>query len=742
MDKHWIVALSFLFAAAATTAQADSGTSVHKIDIVEKPITINGTTTEARLFDGQLPGPMIRAKEGQTLNATFCNKMGEPTSVHWHGARLPNNQDGVPGITTPEIQPGKCLTYSFPVIQSGTYWYHAHSNGQEQQGLYGSLVFDPKDDDALEADHEIPVVLSDFTHESPEQVLRNLKRSDDYYALCKGTVQSWDKVIENGAGAVQNRLKANLERMGPMDKTDVCYSGPGDAFLINGKPATRIDNPNKPVKQHQSVRLRLINAAASSTFDVRSGCGGSMTIMAKDGMPVESKDVSSLQMAPAETYDIKIYKHEENSCGIRATSIDGTGAVLGIIGDGDYPVLPPSMEKPNPYAQSHDHHSGGEEKPHAGHDMMDHSKMNHAGMDHGSMAADSGPLDLLYTGLRAKDPADFDSKKPWRNITLHLTGQMNGYVWSFDNKTFSEARPIDIRQNDNVRMTFVNDSMMDHPIHIHGFFARVRNDGGNLGPQMNVIMVPVGKTVIVEFNADTPGDWMMHCHIAYHMEAGMARILHVAPEKAPERNEIIVLHEDPFPLDEGGQHNSARTSAHKPGAHGMDKKPLLSGNAALYTGSASIDFTYGNHQDRIQFESKAGFARQRAEITYERRLTPHFGIFAGAEFEREQQRGRHGFDNSVNGLFGFRYTLPLMIEMEAAVRTDGGGKVKLGTGDIHLTERVYLNLAVKAEKKPGEGIKIFEMPEIGYRINQDFSCGIRRDMEAGMQIGVGCRFGF
>lgn len=732
MNKRWIVALSLLFSGVA--AQAASDVSVHKINIVEKPVKINGVTTKARTFNGQLPGPMIRATEGQTLKATFCNKMSEPTSVHWHGARLPNSQDGVPGITTPEIQPGKCLTYQFPVVQSGTYWYHAHSNGQEQQGLYGSLIFDPREYDPLEADHEIQIVLSDFTHESPEQVLQNLKRADDYYALCKGTVQSWDNVIAHGPEAIKGRMKGNLDRMGPMDKTDVCYSGPGDAFLINGKPVTRLDNPKKPVKQHESVRLRIINAAASSTFDVRSGCGGDMTIIAKDGMPVEGKDVSSFQMAPAETYDIKIYKHEKESCGIRATSIDGTGEALGIIGGGTNPILPTAMEKPNPYLQGHDHHGGGHDSkddPHAGHQMMGHDMTGHEGMNHGSMSGDAGSLDLSYTGLRAKEPQTFDLTKPWKTVTLRLTGQMNGYVWSFNDRTFSEAKPIEFEQGDNVRLIFVNDSMMDHPIHIHGFFGRVKNDGGEYGPLMNVITVPVGKTVTVEFNADTPGDWMMHCHIAYHMEAGMARVLRVTPP--PEKG------------SKPGDSAKSHASGGKPMAHGMDSQFLLSGTAGLYGGAgvgADAEIKYGNHKNRFQLEMKVGFPRQRAEFTYERRLTPHFGLFTGIEFEREREHKGAGFENSINGLFGFRYTLPLMIEMETAIRTDGSAKIKLGTGDIHLTERVYLNLGVKAEKRLGEGVKIYEMPELGYRINENASCGIRRDMEVGMQIGVGCRFGF
>ncbi|HEY8189237.1 MAG TPA: multicopper oxidase domain-containing protein, partial [Micavibrio sp.] len=460
MDKRWIIALSLLFSGAA--AQAAAGVSAHKIDIIEKPVKINGMTTMARLFNGQLPGPLIRAREGEQLNATFCNKMTVPTSVHWHGARLPNSQDGVPGITTPEIQPGACLTYKFPVVQSGTYWYHAHSNNQEQQGLYGPLIFDPAKSDPLKADHEIQVMLSDFTHEDPKWVLLNLKREDDYYALCKGTVQSWDKVIANGKQAVKNRLNNAWNRMGPMDMTDVCYSGRGDAFLINGNPAaTRLDDPKKPVLQHESARLRLVNAGASSTFDIRSGCGGPMTIIAKDGMPVEEKDVTSFRMAPAETYDVRIDKHEKESCGIRGTSIDGTGEVIGIIGGGSDPILPPRPEKPNPYAQAHDHQGSGNEKmedgdknPHAAHDMMNHDMaghegmnhegMGHEGMDHhGSMMAEAGPLDMSYTGLRALEPAVLNPNKPWKEIEMHLTGQMQGYVWSFDDKISSESKPID-----------------------------------------------------------------------------------------------------------------------------------------------------------------------------------------------------------------------------------------------------------------------------------------------------------
>lgn len=621
--------------------------------------------------------------------------------MHWHGVRLPNDQDGVPIITTPEIAPNTCFTYKFPLIQSGTYWYHSHSvnmhehtNGHEQQGLYGALIFDPKGNDPLKADHEIPIVLSDYTHDN--HVMDKLKRDDDYYSVCKGTVQSWDKVIAHGTQAVKNRVDAAWTRMGAMDKSDVCYSGKGDAFLINGKPVTQLDAAD-PVDQHESVRLRIINAGAASTFDVRSGCGGDMTIIAKDGMPTEEKRVSSFQMMPAETYDVRIYKHEAGACGIRATSIDGTGEALGMIGRNDDPVLPPAMDKPNPYLSGHDMHS-------MHHDMSAMEK--------------SAPLDQAYTGLKAAFDTTLNPSKPRKDITLRLTGQMQGYLWEFDGKTFSEADPIPVKQGDNVRLTLINESMMDHPIHLHGFFFRVLNGEKERIPLMNVVTVPVGQTVAVEFNADTVGDWLMHCHIAYHQDS-MARVFHVTPEGKPP-----TAHE-----------------THKLTSHGLDGAWYTKGDVGLFTNKIEGNFSLFDNRNIFEIEAKAAFVRQRVEATYERRLTPFFGVFAGYEFEREKSHDGDGFENNKSGLFGIRYTQPYMIESEAALRTDGGWEVKLGS-ELDLTEKISLHWAAKVEQVGQKPVEFFPRIDLDYNFNPDFSCGINHDDETGTLIDAGCRLKF
>jgi hypothetical protein len=439
-------------------------------------------------------------------------------------------------------------------------------------------------------------------------------------------------------------------------------------------------------------------------------------------MPTEEKSVSSFQMMPAETYDVLIYKHEEKSCGIRATSIDGTGEVLGMIGTGGNPVLPPAMEKPNPYLSGHDHHAMGHGMNHGDHKMkMDHAAMGHDmhGMNHDMGAMEkSAPLDQAYTGLKAAFDTTLDPSKPRKDITLRLTGQMQGYLWEFDGKTFSEADPIPVKQGDNVRLTFINDSMMDHPIHLHGFFFRVLNGEKERSPLMNVVTVPVGQTVAVEFNADTAGDWLMHCHIAYHQDS-MARVFHVTPNGKPPS-----AHE-----------------AHKLTSHGLDGAWYTSGSVGLYSNKIEGDFKLHDNRNIFDVEAKIAFARQRIEATYERRLTPFFGVFAGYEFEREKSHDGDGFENNKSGLFGIRYTLPYMIESEAALRTDGGWEVKIGS-EHQLTEKISLLWRMKVEQVGQKPVEFFPRVDLDYNFNPDFSCGINHDGETDTLIGAGCKLRF
>jgi len=330
---HWklVVFLSIVF-----FQNLDAKIVEYHFDIDKITVNITRKSVEGLAIGGQIPAPTISATVGDTLVVTFTNKMNEETSVHWHGILLPNDQDGVPYLTTKPIKGKKTFTYRFKIKQAGTYWYHSHTGLQEQRGLYGALVFHPKKGERIKTDRDHVVVLSDWSNENPDSILANLKKDGDYYALKKGSVQSWVGVLKNGKFAIKNRLQSAWTRMGPMDLSDVGY----DAFLSNGQEKIVLE-----AKPGETVRIRLINAAASSYFNVEYA-GEPMLLVAADGMDVVPISVKRLRMAIAETYDVILKVPDNRSYELRATSEDGTGFSSTFIGIGDK-VLAPDIPKPN-----------------------------------------------------------------------------------------------------------------------------------------------------------------------------------------------------------------------------------------------------------------------------------------------------------------------------------------------------------------------------------------------------------
>jgi len=317
----------------------------YSFDIGYKKINITGKSVTAMAIDDRIPGPTIEAHIDDTLRVTFRNKMNVETSIHWHGILLPNDQDGVPYITTPPIRAQSSFTYQFKVKQVGTYWYHSHTGLQEQQGIYGSIIFHPKHGERVKADRDYIVVFSDWTDEQPVRVLAHLKMDGDYYSLKKGTVLSWDKVLQYGWPAFKNRIRGAFTRMGAMDLSDIGY----DAFLSNGKREEHLI-----AQPGEHIRLRLINAAASSYFNVEFA-GGPMTIVSADGIDVQSQKVKRLRIAIAETYDVIVKIPTNKSYELRATSEDGTGYSSTYIGSGP-PLLAPDIPRPNLFLMRHDMH--------------------------------------------------------------------------------------------------------------------------------------------------------------------------------------------------------------------------------------------------------------------------------------------------------------------------------------------------------------------------------------------------
>ncbi len=625
----------------------------YEFDIDYKTVNFTGKDVQAMSVGGSIPAPTVEATVGDTLRVTLHNKMDVETSVHWHGILLPNDQDGVPYLTTPPIKAGTSFTYEFPVKHHGTYWYHSHTGLQEQRGVYGSIVFHPKGEEAVKADHEAVIVLSDWTDENPNQVMHNLKKSDDYYALKKDSVQSWLKVIQHGQQAIKNRINGALMRMEPMDISDVGY----DAFLANGKRIDKILN----VKAGESIRLRIINAAASSYFNFEYA-GGDMKIVAMDGVDVDPLLVDRQRIAIAETFDVIVHVPKSGkSYEFRATSEDGTGYASVMIGAGEL-VRAKDISPPNPFLMDHSMHG-----------KMDHAAMGHnMGHDMAAHAAMGHAVRMQeYELLRATKPTAYASQKPVREVQLNLTGDMERYAWSFNNKVLSEDSKILIRKGEVVRFIMDNKTMMHHPIHLHGHFFRVLNGQGQYSPLKHTVNVPPMQTVTIEFEANEEKDWFFHCHNLYHMKSGMTRVVSYEGTTTATRTSMAPLFSDRhwfYFADFMGQNNYTTG--------------MLRAENTRNAFNIEYDWDYDHEYE--------------AELTYERYINRFFELYAGIEIEREETEDNE-YEREIRQIFGAHYLLPLLIEADIRLDDEGHGRLGLSS-ELQLTDRLEFEWDVNTDR--------------------------------------------
>ena len=622
-----------LLTVLSSPANSPAETVSYEFDIDYREINVTGKPVTAMVIDGKIPAPTIEADLNDTLRVTFNNRMDVDTSIHWHGVLLPNDQDGVPYLTTPPIAAGGSLTFEYPVTHTGTYWYHAHTGLQEQRGLYGALVFrDP--DETYRYDRELVLVLSDWTDEHPGTVLRNLKREDDYYSLKKDTVQSWQGVLKNGKQAIKNRIDGALIRMGPMDLSDVGY----DAFLINGELSLH----NTEIKQGETIRLRIINASASSYFHVEFS-GGDMLLIEADGVPVVEKTVERLRLATAETYDVLVHIRDEKRYELRATAEDVSGHASWYLGAGEtVPVLP--AIKPNLYLVSHGSHS------------RRRGRTIHADR-HGHMHHTSE-----YADLKSKKRTSFDAGRETREIDLTLTGSMERYTWSFDNRTLTEVDKIRIKRGEIVRFNLVNETMMHHPIHLHGHFFRVLNGQGEFAPLKHTVNVPPLDTVTIEFAANEEKDWFFHCHNLYHMKSGMARVVSYIPAG-----------EDDYFNSKFFRYHVENDDPWYRFADMAFQSQMMAGRLWVYNRyngfEMEYDYDYGDEYD--------------VDVTYHRQITRFLALYAGAGFEREESAENRG-------IAGVSYVLPLLIDSELRIDTSGHFRLELES-ELQVTKRTRLH---------------------------------------------------
>ena len=547
-----------------------------RLRIAHQMMTIDGRESHAIGINGTIPGPLIRLREGQNVRLHVENALDEDSSIHWHGLILPFHMDGVPGVSFPGIKPRSTFTYEFPVKQAGTYWYHSHSGLQEQLGHYGPIVIDPAGTDPIASDREHVVVLSDHSEMHPHIIFKKLKQQGGYFNYQKQTLA--DQLRGEGQSA-KDRLDWGKMRMDPTDVSDV--TGSTYSYLVNGHGPR--DNWTALFTPGERVRLRVVNASAMTTFNVRIP-GLKLTIVQADGLNVRPVQVDEFQIAVAETYDVIVEPSDDRAYTLVGESVDRSGMARATLAPraGMAAAVPPLRKRPiatmkdmGMGGMDHGAMAGAAATPGAGDCPPEHAAMGHctpaaggaaeagggmAGMDHsmrdfavapgvkktptvqtispmpmdrtgepGQGLADVGHKVLVYRDLIAVD-RNPDVRAPDRAMRIHLTGNMERYMWAFDGEKLNEVKnPIPFLQDERVRVTLVNDTMMGHPIHLHGHFFELVTGHGESAPRKHTVQVQPGGTVTFDVTTDAVGDWAFHCHMLYHMHAGMMQVVTVRP---------------------------------------------------------------------------------------------------------------------------------------------------------------------------------------------------------------------
>ena len=531
------VLLPLFTALCALAADAAAAERVYDLTIGEASVTVDGKAYDRLAINGTIPGPLLRFTEGDDAVIRVTNTLDEPTSLHWHGLKLPGLMDGVTGFNGyPGIAPGETFTYRFKIRQSGTYWYHSHTGLQEQDGIYAPLVIAPESGETVKTERDYVVMLSDIHPERGMRILRNLKVDPGYYNYGKRTLGDFFRDVDKKglSAALKDRAEWGEMRMDPTDLADVT----GYTYLINGHSAAA--NETLLFKPGEKVRLRFINGNAMSFMDVRIP-GLKMIVIAADGSPVQPVPVDEFRMGIGETYDVVVIPDGDKAYTIFAESIDRSGYVRATLApregmSAEIPQMHPRalLSMADMGAMPGMDHGGGDM---AG---MDHGATGHdmAGMDHAAMGHDpavaeeaqamgweaGSPPDskvLSYADLKALVP-NADTRPPVREITVTLGGNMERYIWLLNGKPFEDSDPIELTYGERVRITYVNETMMAHPMHLHGPHVLAENgQPPERLPTKHVVIVPPGKTVSVLLTADEPGEWALHCHLLNHMISGM-----------------------------------------------------------------------------------------------------------------------------------------------------------------------------------------------------------------------------
>ncbi|MBK8735915.1 MAG: multicopper oxidase domain-containing protein [Saprospiraceae bacterium] len=700
-------------------------------------VNFSGKVKRAIAVNGQIPMPTLTFTEGDTAEIVVHNQLKESTSLHWHGVFVPNKEDGVPYLTQMPIAPNTTHVYRFPIIQNGTHWYHSHSGLQEQIGMYGSLILKKRNDDlhyrkGIDDIPTVPVILSEWTNYNPKNVHRMLHNASDWFAIKKGSTQSYLKAIKEGY--FKTKLINEWKRMLAMDVSDIYY----DKFLINGNNESQLSQ----FKKGDQIRLRISNAGASSYFWL-SYAGGKITVVANDGNDVEPTEVDRLIIAVSETYDVLLSIPKENtSYEFLATAEDRTQSASIFIGAGQK-QLATQLPKLN-YFKGMKMMNGMMKMNGNMDDMgmnMSLQQMDMNAVMYPELSADpmhkehkmdmkngesSNALHsmkkirtLNYALLKSPTKTVLPSHAPVRELHFELTGNMNRYVWSMDNKVLSEVDKILIKKGEIVRITLYNNSMMRHPMHLHGHDFRVINGQGDYAPLKNVLDIMPMETNVIEFEANAEGDWFFHCHILYHMMAGMNRVFSYQDQS-----------QNPLIIDKKWAYKKLQRESNQ--LHFMAQNDFATnGNDGMAMAqntrwSFATEWRMGYH-DKHGYESETHIGRYIGKMQW---LMPFIGFdwryrkLNQNETEKNIFGQKNTKDNRSQFSIGLAYTLPMLMIAQIELYHDGILRMQLRREDIPVSKRVRAAFMLNTDSEYMLGLNYIITKNIGIRTHYDSDMGL------------------
>ncbi len=725
-------------------------------------VTYGGKEKRAISANGQIPMPTLEFTEGDTAEIVVHNRLKENTAIHWHGLFLPNKEDGIPHLTQMPIKPNTSFTYRFPIIQNGTHWYHSHAGLQEQIGMYGNFIMHKRADDktlrkGIDDLPSVPIVLSEWINLKPENVQRMLHSANDWFAIKKGATQSYTEAIANGH--FKTKLTNEWKRMLAMDVSDVYY----ERVLMNGNHITDLKSiDGKPLKAGDKVRLRISNGGASSYFWLRYA-GGKMTVVASDGNDVEPVEVDRLIIAVSETYDVVVTIPENGKAfEFMATTEDRTQSASYFIGNGEkqfvgklptlkyfegmkmmndmmkmngdlddmgmdmslqqmdmnvvmYPEIT-GEEKKKGKKETHNNHSTEQEK-HTEHEHHNHSMTTDEAPNRYDANRLSDIVTLNYAMLKSPNNTTLPKDAPVKELKFILTGNMNRYVWSMDNRILAETDKIPVKKGEVLRITIYNNSMMRHPMHLHGFDFRLLNGQGDNAPMKNIIDIMPMETNTIEFLANEEGDWFFHCHILYHMMSGMNRVFAVDDYQNP-----YLPNKEKAYRKLQREHNMPHFMAQSDFAtNGIDGEAMLM-NVRYGLGT---EWRLG-YNDIHGYEVETHLGRYIGKMQW---LMP----FVGFDW-RYRKMGMHGQEKNLFGQvnkkdnrtavsLGVMYTLPMLINAQAEVYHDGIFRVSLMREDIPVSPRLRAGFMVNTDLEYMADLRYILTRHIGIRTHYDSDMG-------------------